>query len=505
MSDKKFNENQIKALISSLLYIGKKNNGTISVESLEEAAEIVAFSAGFNSFKELKKSLRQESVSLSNNINSTFNISKNHIVDRKELLLLNKKNNLSISEKKSLKDKINLPTYPLTDDTEMVKMINQKDSNLIVVGSIYDEINKCDILQHLNRENTIFVGDNKNFFDLAIEKIIKKNITHLHIVDNKSQNEWLNNDYSQVVNIDPLNEIYCSDYFDVLFGLDYTDFNGFDVLWSMIIKDYISSNNYSMSSKFLKYSLTLDFLILYFIDLKDKKNPLSNLLERYFKDLGIELKNYDNINYDSNIIEKHTDKILPIYSKVKIVDDLYNKGVFKVSKRESIINLLKNRKSVQLQFSETNDDYLMHIKDTLVNYLLNTYENVCEKNNYKKENYQLTILVDFKNLINKKHFYKNQYSYIIKYLPDVNESLNYVEQIVFGKQNDILKFDNNFLVNIYTNTENLINIFAFKNKKLSDLKINESYLWKKDLENKYLDVFKINLISLSKVQIIQKK
>lgn len=490
-----FTESQTRALISSLHYIAQKNSGSIPVSSLSDSAEIVAYCAGFNSWKDMKQSLR---------ILKSLNIKQTPFEHPEKILQTWQNSNKSLLEEdtlifpvsriKDFEQHIKLKSYPLIEKNNEVASNYQSSTGLLIGGSYFNENFKYEHIYHLNPQNTICFSERKDFFQAIVEQVKLKGKHHI-IFTNDIVDENHNNEYVSL-KLDPLNEIYFSDHFDILFSLNYDENSQFDVLWSLMVKDYISKSNANLTPSFLKYSLTLEFLSFYMLYLKKNKNPLLSLLIKYLHNIGVSIKE-NSISYSQEAIQQHLDIIKDIQLKVIHLEDLYLNGTFAVSKRQSIYSLLKERTNLKIFVPNEINDFIQHVYNVTMDYSLTQYDCECEKENYDNLEYQVVLLNSYDKLFTEEAIYHKNYSYHIKNAQNFSSLMENFPQIIFAKNNKTKTPPQDWLIKFYTNTEDVINLFAFQNKMLQELNDLEAYLWQRKEKHPTtsLDVFNMFLIN----------
>lgn len=489
-----FTENQTRALIHSLLYVAQKNSGSVPISNLNESAEVVAYCAGFNSWKEMKKSLR---------LNNSLTISKNeftypsHLLDA--LTELNKPyleaQNLiySASNIKEFENKIKLKPYPLSETKNGVTSNYQSSTGMIIGGSYFNEGLKYEHIYHLNPQNTLCFSERKDFYNAFIQQA--RNKGKHHIVFSKENKNEESADYLHL-KLDPLNDIYCSEHFDILFSLNYDENSSFEVLWSLLVKDYISRNNFILTSSFLKYSLTLEFLSFYLLYLKKNQNPLTSLLLKYLHSLNVSIKE-NNISYSLESSKTHLENIKDIQLKVLHIEQLYLDGTFAVSARKNNLSYLKNRINLLIHVPNIIDDFTAHIYNVTTDEFLTSYEEECEKENYDYLEYQVLVFNSYEELFKDFSIYNKNYSYHIRNSQNFSKLMETFPQIIFCKNEKNQTPPQDWLIKFYTNTEDLDNIFAFQNHMLHEINTLEAFLWQRTEKHPVtsLDVFKMFLIN----------
>lgn len=495
MSDSSLNftESQIRALISSLFYIGKKNSGSLPISSTTEAAEIVAYCAGFDSWKSLKQSLRVR--------NSFFNYSPEYShpdfinVDKITKEYSQAENLIfSTSKLKDFESKINLRPYALSNNNyNEIAENHQSATGMLIAGEYYNEEYKYDSFFHLNPQNTLCISHDTVFYSKFLKQAKDREKHHV-IFSSTTASDNFSEDYKTIC-LDPLNDVYCSDHFDLLFGLSYEDSSSFDVLWSLIVKDFIIQNSFTLTPSFLKYSLSLEFLCFYLLSLKKNKSPLVSLLGKYLNGLNIQIK--ENVfSFTPENALKHISKIEDIYLKVLHLEHLYQKGVFATTSRATLLSYFRSRELLVIKTPSEVDSFTSHLFSVTVDYALDEYDKECERKNYKHLNYQILLAHNDPQLFLNPSLYHKNYSYHIRNANSYDSMMNYFSQILFTKLNSSASPSQDWLIKFYTNTENITNLFAFQNSVLNKMESNEAYLWQKTEKHPVtsLDIFKMFLL-----------
>lgn len=473
----KFTEEQVRALIFSLNLIGEKNSGYIPVNSLNDASEIIAYISGFDSWKQLRNSLRKDSVATDN-----YNyIAHPKSINNFKLLEQAKKATQTVIEVNIesfniLENKLKLPKLKFLHDTNYdVTKIEQMATGHLIVGSMFDPNLKYEKLYHLNPQNTLCISNSPNFFDNICQQAYKRqkhliDFSHVHHNMSESNNH-------PFVKLDPLNEVYCSDHFDLLFQLDFDNSHGFDLLWSLLIKNHCQSNNYMINTNILKDFLSLDFLTLYAVSLKKNKNPLSSLLEKYLLSLKIK-KEENKIIYQQDYVIEHLNNIKNIYLNVIHMEELYNNGTFSYQSHQLIFDFIK-RKSICVNTPFIITDYGSHIYSLTLDYCTQQFDNICESQNYKHSNYNSLIINSNPKLFKLESLYNKNYTYHLRINNHFeNNLIKLFQQIIFGKINFIETPNKDWLIKFFLFTPDTINIFAMGNQLLRESNEENAFLWK---------------------------
>lgn len=505
----KFNEEQVRALISSLKTISEKNSGSISIKSLNEASEIIAYICGFDSWKQLRNSLRKNkdenesyfSKEHPKHINITHLFEAAHRSLKLEIPV-------TIENIAQLDKDLKLPKSKFNYDyPETVKDIDQMATGYVIAGSMFDSQLKYEKIYHLNPQNTLCVSSSPVFFDNICQQIYKKGkhiieFSHVH----HDFAESLNHPF---VKLDPLNEVYISDYFEQLFSLDFEDSNGFDFLWALLVKNHCQTNNFIINTNILKKFLSLEFLSLYSLYLKKSKHALASLLDKYLQ--GLNIKREDkNIIFSQNDHIQHLFNVEKIYLSVLHLDELYQNGTFSYQSNQ-LMHQFIDRKSVCVQTPQNPSDFTAYIYDITLNFCASTYDKICENKNYTNNEFNTLIINSNPKLFNYPNLYTKNYSYHFRLNNHFESNLYLFQQIVFSKLDSLDSPNKDWLMKFILCTPDAYNIFALNNQDLRGLDDNTAFLWKTNDTHPTLaqDVFEINQINIynpeAKLQKINKQ
>lgn len=471
-----FTEEQIRALISSLHIIGEKNSGSIPVNSLNEASEITAYISGFKSWKDLRQSLRKKNGTLDN---------YKHIEHPKHInhfdLLKQAQNSpqmvISFSPEKfeELDKKLKLPKIKFSQDIGFtVKDIEQMATGHLIVGSVFDTELKYEKLFHLNPQNTLCISSSPLFFDNICEQAYLKKKHTIHF--SHTPHALLSHE-KDFVKLDPLNEIYCSDHFDVLFELDFDNINGFDLLWSLLVKNHCQTNNYIINTNILKNFLSLDFLTTYAIYIKKNKNPLSRFLDNYLLSLNIKKEN-TNIIYQKEDVIQHIQNIQNIYKNVMHIEEMYVNGTFAYQSHQLMNDFIK-RDCVCVYTPFHFTDYVAYIYNQTLDYCATKFDSICESKNYSHTHYNSLIINSNPKLFNLSCLYNKNYTYHLRINYNFeNQIMPFFQQIIFSQIDGLESPNKDWLIKFFLFTPDTINIFALGNKLLREIDTNTAFLWK---------------------------
>jgi len=468
----KFTENQIRALISSIYYVAKKNTGKITINSMEDASELIAYSCGFDSWKSLRQQLRKEN-SLFLNYKKVFEYPNDISLQELQKKYDNENNlqfsfnTLSLNEKK-----IKLPKYPYSSLIS-IKEIVESSNVPLMIGSFYDKSIKYEQNYQINPQNTLIIEQDNYFISSIIEQTRNKGKSSLILSSKKPPDDLQD---THVIKLDPLNEIYCSEHFDILFGLNYEDAQSFDVFWSLIIKDFIHQNDFAITTKFLKYSLEIEFLCFYLLHLQKNKHPLASLLARYLNSLKVVIKDQSFI-FTKEGAQQHLKNIEEIYLKNAYLEKLYQQGIFSTSLESHLFNHIKNNHNVYVQLPQQIPDFLTHVYDTTLDYTFEQYDQYCGNLNFKKSNYQRLIISDNSKVLQYNSLLNKNYTFIIQKNNTFPNNMEQYSQILFSHYPLTYSPPPSWLLSFYSKTEQFSNIFAFQNKELQNISTTEGFLW----------------------------
>ena len=491
-SNQNFTEEQIRALIFSLNLIGQKNSGSISVNSLNEASEIIAYIAGFSSWKQLRNSLRKGKESIDN---YDYIPHPKHISNQSLINESNQNDTLSIEitfEKLAeIEKKLKLPKLKFSHEySSDVIDIEQMATGHLIVGSSFDSQLKYEKIYHINPQNTLCTSSNSLFFNSICKQAYKKQkhiIEFTHLIDTHDKT---------VVKLDPLNEVYTSENFDKMLQLDFDSHHGFDFLWSLLIKNHCQSNNYIINTTILKNFLSLEFLTLYALTLKKNKNPLSSLLDKYLLSLKIR-KEEKRIIYQNNYVIEHLKNINNIYLNILHLEELYNNGTFSYQSHQLINNFI-NRQSIVVYAPLKLNDYSSYVFSQTLEYCTQQFDIICENKNYSHSHYNTLIINSNPELFKLKDLYLKNYSYHFRMNSNFDDFISLFQQIIFGKIDFLETPKKEWLMKFFLFTPDTINIFALGNKLLRECDENSAFLWKTNENHPILahDLFEINEIDI---------
>ena len=469
-----FTEEQIRALIFALNLIGEKNSGYIPINSLNDASELVAYVSGYESWKQLRVALRKEQKSIEdyNYIEHPKHISNHTNVESAKDLIID----LNIEKLSDIEKQLKLPKIKFKHDTvEKVVDIEQMATGHLIVGSFFDTQLKYEKIFHLNPQNTLCISNNPSFFDnvcLQAYKIQKHIIDFSHIHHQLAQSQGL-----EFIKLDPLNEVYSSEHLDKILQLDFDNHNGFDLLFSLLVKDHCQSNNYIINTNILKRFTSLEFLTIYSLTLKKNKSPLSSLLDKYLISLKIKKDQKSIIYLKENVLE-HLSNVEKLYLNILHLEELYNNGTFSYQSHQLFNNFVEH-KSICVYAPLNIDDYTSFVYSQTLDYCCSQFDTICESKNYTHIHYNTLILNSNPLVFKLKSLYTKNYSYHLRLSNKFeNDILNLFQQIVFGQLNSIESPNKEWLIKFFLFTPDTINIFALGNEILRTCDEKTAFLWR---------------------------
>ena len=469
MSKQKFSESQIRQIIEKSFQISQKNNGVIPLDKLEDAATFAAYIAGYSSWKQYRKSQKQD-----------FTFAFTEIEDQVAIKEFNPIKIETSSEKiQELKNKL-LSIKKRNINTELKS--NKQILFKIECGTTHERITKSINPYYIHAQNTCFVGSNNNFLDN-----VKKSINHqLQTIIEFSGSSKIKD------KLDPINEIIYGEHFEDFFTNNIDEHRDFSFLWVLLIKQIAQQYKIKFTLDLLIETLELDFILKSWYLLSQEENFLANMLLAYLKTLSLKQSdlNYCSISKESQI--NHWKNVRNIYSKLLLFQQSYDDGVFSYEGLELSQCFIEKRNADFFIPNKVNN-FIIEV----VNFISSTATYMYHKtvDGYDIKEHSIFLINKHKEL--NKNLYYSEYIINLNKISSINiEELGKFEQIVFSKHDAFVEPNVEFIKKFYLETPNIKdNLFANSGAILINLNDNEAYVWQKENKETIFGPYVINKIN----------
>lgn len=461
MSKNSYTESQIRQMVEKISQIAEKNKGFIKINRIEDAASMAAYIAGYSSWQQYRKD--QKKKKSKNEISIETNDEKNQI---EEDMFSACHIDISSQEILIFKDSLQqLQKYSrLSPDFQENRQII---SNLLI-GEKSNKVTKSKEIFSLNIEPTLFMGNDFTFINSVKEQLIEQKQCILEFSSDKKEN-------SNTFKLDPLNEIYCSEFFDILFDIQHQNYKDFGFLWSMIIKQITQQYYIKLNVEFLLKTLDLDFLVKFWLLLSHESHFLSNMIGQYFKNLSSINLQTNQVYVSASAQKKHWDNTIYLRKRLELLKEAYKSNIFSYN-GQSLLVAFANKKNVQLYLPSKIEPFILKCVNLVMQNCIQVYEKSVAGLNTKY--HQIFIVNKHEDLL-KIDIDSEYFVYFCHAYPHQNFLLSSFSQIIFTKHHVFHDLNPEFIIKFYLNTQDLTeNIFAKSGDILLNLNKNEAYLWK---------------------------
>lgn len=495
-------QEEVKNLARNIYKIANKLNGTIQINSLDDAANLAAYFYGFSSWKEYSAIHKIEEE---NKIQEEFHFKKPKFktqIIKKDHLEVNLEKFKYQNQNLQLKESTVLPTEWLIgkkrDKYEKVETpIGLLSKNYLVTSSplkpLYQLVNnQLNWLLDYKQKFAIF-GFKEDFINENLkQRFNNENIFYFH---------------KESYKLDPIEESLKYDNIETLLEINTEENQTFSWLWILLIKTLRKELNIKWSYQDLLESLTIKFL-LSAIEKIDSMNLLINKpLQNYlYKTCGVILEE-NNFIVSEESQQKHYLQTYVLREKIENIGMLYEKGYFSEKSQNHLIDLVFEKQSFVISDCVENN-----LKKTYWDCINTTYLNAIKKHNkeikqYDANSYKIwSIWLNAENSLNKVKAQEilNQHESLIAgiYITSENHDLAVLfenfNQIVFLKQY-FSQYPIDWLQKSLVNTDYWEDNIWFENYRyLKELNENEAYIWqqKDNLVPQNLEIYNLKKIQL---------
>jgi len=464
-----FTESQIRQIIEKVNHVAQSNNGIIHITKIEDAASLAAYIAGYSSWKQYRKANKKDSkllelnFSLENLENKNFN---SLTVDISPHIILEFESYLKSLQNKSI-------PFELKENKQLLFKI--------AVGQNYNKLTKSNQTYFLNLENTCFIGNNSRFIDYVKANLKEQLQTVIEINSGNKSSEKL----------DPINEIFTSDYLEDFLTNGTQNNKNFIFIWGLLIKQLAKQFKLKFTADFLMKSLELDFILKAWCLLSKENNYLSKILIDYIKSLSLVKVDKSKINISKDSQEKHWENVKKIYFQLLIIKNAYDDGIFLYNGLK-LIDCMISKKSIDIVIPNKTNGFIFNIIEFVLTSASAAYQKLVKGLDIKE--HAIFIINKHENI--RKLPIKNDYVFCLaKLLPYESKMLDKFEQIVFSKHLSFIEPSLEFIRNFYLNTTKIEdNIFTNSGKILLELDENSAYLWKKENKDSEISFFVLQKI-----------
>ncbi len=453
-----FTKSQINELIKKILYIAQNNNDRIEVSSYEEAAQVCAYVAGYNSINEF---LSSEENSSKDTV-SIFKCIENNEEFKQEKEFKDITVNLNIEEIQNLN--MYLSRYNKNKNQRNIKE-NINILSKLNIGYKYNPITKYSDNIFINTENTLFYSNSNLFFEKIKNDLMEQKQTIINLIES-SKFDGETDNYL----IDPINEIFNGVFLEEIFEDEILDHKGFIFVWFLMIQQIKEKFNINFNLELLYQTLDLDFVIKISTILAKDSNFLSSMILNYIKSLSNVVIEKNKIKIPKESVKKHDSNCKKLLSLFDYFDWGYKNNKFKINDN-SLFSIMLEKKSININVEN------QRLFNLLLEKSISKYDKTL--NGLEIKEHIVFILDDF-GLI-KKPIKSN---YVIQFIrSDSNIKNNNFEdfnQILFSKQNSFTNFSNEFLAKVMNNSKLIEkNIFYANAQDLIYLEEKNGFIFKK--------------------------
>jgi hypothetical protein len=449
-----FSESQIKQIIEKTNQVATKNNGSIPISSIEDAAALAAYVAGYSSWKQYRKEQKKlEKIEFKSHL-------ENQIVKQFDTSSVDISPTAILELKEQLK-KISSPIQSIT--LQENKQLLYK----IEVGQMYDRVTKATQLCYLNLENTCFIGENTNFLKIAQNSLIEQSQTIIEFNQNNKSGDKLN----------PIEEIFSGDYLEEFLSNGNQDSKNFNFIWGLLIKQLSEQYKVKFTADFLIETLDLGFVMKAWCMLYQEGNFLANMIMNYIKALPQIKIEPSKVTLSGTTQESHWENIKGIYNELSELKDAYDKNIFSYTGIK-LLDCMTKKQSVEISIPLKTEKFLIKVIEFIIGSTNQSYQKQVEGLDVKE--HAIFVINKHENL----NPIINENSHIFNFTqlaPWASSNIKDYEQILFSKHNSFMQPSNDFITKFYLSTSNLEkNLFANSGEALIKLEDNISYLWKRE-------------------------
>lgn len=455
-----FSELQIKQIIEKTNQVATNNNGAIPISSLDDAASLAAYIAGYSSWKQYRKEQKKsEKIEFKSHVENQrikqFDI---NIVDISPAAIIDLKDRLKNFSK------VAAPTA-LQENKQLLYKIE--------VGQMYDKTTKATEFCYLNLINTCFIGENTNFLKIAQNSLIEQSQTIIEFNQNSNPRDKLN----------PIEEIFAGDYLEEFLSNGNQDSKNFNFIWGLLIQQLAEQYKVKFTADFLIETLDLSFVMKTWCMLHQEGNFLANMIMNYIKALPQIKMEPSKVTLSKATQDSHWENIKGIYNDLSELKDAYDKNIFSYS-GVKLLDCMVGKQSIEISIPLKTEKFLIKVIEFIIGSTNQSYQKHVEGLDIKE--HAIFIINKHENL----NPVVTESSYIFNFTQLASwasSSIKDYEQILFSKHNSFMQPSDDFITKFYLSTPNLEkNLFANSGEALMKIEDNISYLWKR--ENKEANI-----------------